>query len=78
MRILSSKKKNFNKILDSFLQLRKDKLKSNSVTVTNIIKDVKKNGDKALLKYEKKFNQNRIIKPSLKKYLKRFLNLIQK
>ena len=70
MKILSSKKKNFNKILDSFLQLRKDKLKSNNVTVTKIIKDVKKNGDNALLKYEKKFNQNRIIKPSLKKISK--------
>ena len=70
MRILSSKKKNFNKILDSFLQLRKDKLKLNNVTVSKIIKDVKKNGDNALLKYEKKFNQNRIIKPSLKKISK--------
>ena len=75
MKILSSKKKNFNKILDSFLQLRKDKLKSNNVTVTKIIKDVKKNGDNALLKYEKKFNQNRIIKPSLKKISKEISKL---
>ena len=29
-----------------------------------IIDDVKKNGDKALLKYEKKFNQNKIIVPT--------------
>jgi histidinol dehydrogenase len=43
---------------------RKRKVQSSSVSVTNIIKDVKKNGDKALLKYEKKFNKNSVIKPS--------------
>ena len=45
MRTLSSKKKNFNKVPEGFLQLRKDKLKSNNVIVTKIIKDVKKNGE---------------------------------
>ena len=43
---------------------RKRKVQSSSVSVTNIIKDVKKNGDKALLKYERKFNKNSVIKPS--------------
>ena len=43
---------------------RKRKVQSSSVSVTNIIKDVKKNGDKSLLKYEKKFNKNSVIKPS--------------
>ena len=43
---------------------RKRKVQSSSVSVTKIIKDVKKNGDKALLKYEKKFNKNSVIKPS--------------
>ena len=66
MKILNNKNKNFDKILDTFLSQRKAKFQINSVSVSKIINDVKKNGDKALLKYEKKFNQNRKIKPSLK------------
>ena len=66
MKILNNKNKNFDKILDTFLSQKKAKFQINSVSVSKIINDVKKNGDKALLKYEKKFNQNRKIKPSLK------------
>ncbi len=66
MKILNNKNKNFDKILDTFLSQRKAKFQINSVSVSKIINDVKKNGDKALLKYEKKFNQNRKIKPGLK------------
>ena len=51
MKILNSNSKNFDKNLDSFLLQRKKKVQSNSVSVTNIIKDVMNNGDKALLKY---------------------------
>ncbi|WP_440619360.1 histidinol dehydrogenase [Candidatus Pelagibacter sp. HIMB1493] len=64
MKVLDSSKKNFGKLLDNLLLHRKRKVQSSSVSVTNIIKDVKKNGDKALLKYEKKFNKNSVIKPS--------------
>ena len=64
MKVLDSSKKNFVKLLDNLLLQRKRKVQSSSVSVTNIIKDVKKNGDKALLKYEKKFNKNSVIKPS--------------
>ena len=56
--------------LDQLLAKRKKKLKLNTRLVTNIIKDVKKNGDKAILKYEKKFNKNKIIVPPKKKILK--------
>ena len=66
MKILSSNKKNFNKHLDAMLLKRKNKINSNPVSVSNIIQDVKKNGDKAVLKYEKKFNKNKIIKPNSK------------
>ena len=66
MKILNNKNKNFDKILDTFLSQKKAKFQINSVSVSKIINDVKKKGDKALLKYEKKFNQNRKIKPSLK------------
>ena len=64
MKVLDSSKKNFDKLLDNLLMQRKRKVQSSSVSVTNIIKNVKKNGDKALLKYEKKFNKNSVIKPS--------------
>jgi len=64
MKVLDNSKKNFDKLLDDLLIQRKRKVQSSSVSVTNIIKDVKKNGDKALLKYEKKFNENSVIKPS--------------
>ena len=46
MKILNSNTKNFDKNLDSLLLQRKKKVQSNSVSVSNIIKDVKKNGDK--------------------------------
>ena len=66
MKSLTVKSKNFYKSLESLLNQRRAKLKSSSVSVTNIIKDVKKNGDKALLKYEKKFNKNNVIVPTSK------------
>ena len=67
---ISSKNRNFDKILDNLLLQRRNKVKSESISVTNIIKDIKKNGDKALLKYEKKYNKNKIIKPNSKQILK--------
>tara|TARA_E500000331_G_C17198472_1_gene688198 strand:- start:133 stop:1419 length:1287 start_codon:yes stop_codon:yes gene_type:complete len=75
MKILNSTAKNFDKSLDSLLLERKKKLKLSSVSVSNIIKDVKKNGDKALLKYEKKFNKNKIIIPTNKQISKSIQSL---
>ena len=66
MKVLISKSKNFYKILDSLLSKRRKKIISDKVSVTKIINDVKNNGDKALIKYEKKFNKNNRIIPSLK------------
>ncbi len=77
MKTLNSKSKNFDKLLENLLLQRKKKIQSDSVSVTNIIKDVKKNGDKALLKYEKKFNQNNIIIPSSKQ-IKKSINSLDK
>ena len=77
MKILNSKSKNFDKLLDNLLLERKKKIQSDSVSVTNIIKDVKKNGDKALLKYEKRFNQNNVIIPSTKQ-IKKSINSLDK
>ena len=67
VKTLNSNTRNFDWELDKFLTNRKSQVKSNSVSVTRIINDVKKNGDKALLKYEKKFNNNSIIVPTSKK-----------
>ena len=58
MKILDSTNKSFIKKLDNLLKIRKDKIKNSSVSILGIINDVKKNGDKAVLKYEKKFNKN--------------------
>ncbi len=77
MKILNSKSKNFDKLLENLLLQREKKIQLNSVSVTNIIKDVKKNGDKALLKYEKRFNQNNIILPSSKQ-IKKSINSLDK
>ena len=66
MKILNSKIKNFDKILDGLLSKRKKKVQGNFISVNKIIEDVKKNGDKAILKYEKKFNKNNIIIPNSK------------
>ena len=78
MKIINSKNKNFDKLLENLLLQRKKKIQSDSVSVTNIIKDVKKNGDKALLKYEKRFNQNNIIIPSTKQIRKSINSLDKK
>jgi len=64
MKVLNSNSKNFDKSLNILLLRRKNKIQSNLISVTKIIKDVKKNGDKAILKYEKRFNKNNVIVPT--------------
>ena len=78
MKILNSNNKNFDKNLDNLLLQRKKKVQSNSVSVKSIVKDVKKNGDKALLKYEKRFNQNSTIVPTSKNISKSIISLDKK
>ena len=70
MNILDGQKNTFENRLIFLLSERKKKIRSNSASVTNIIKDVKKNGDKAIIKYEKKFNKNKTIIPSSSKIKK--------
>ena len=78
MRELNSEIKNFDLALEKLLLLRKNKVQSNTVSVSGIIKDVKKNGDKAVLKYEKKFNQNNVIVPTAQSIAKSIASLDQK
>ena len=78
MKILNGNSKNFDRVLDQLLLKRKNKVQSSSVSVLSIIKDVKKNGDKALIKYEKRFNKNSTIVPSLKQILNLIARLDKK
>ena len=56
LKFLDANKKNFSKKLESTLNMRKINQKNQSVSVKKIIEEVKKRGDKALIKYEKKFS----------------------
>ena len=78
MKILNSTNKNFSNSLNKLLLQRKKKVQSSSISVTSIIRDVKKNGDKALLKYEKKFNKNNVIVPTTKQINKSIKSLDKK
>ena len=78
MKILNSTNKNFNNSLNKLLLQRKKKVQSSSISVTSIVRDVKKNGDKALLKYEKKFNKNNVIVPTTKQINKSIKSLDKK
>ena len=78
MKILNCNNKNFNKNFNNLLLRRKRKVQFNSVSISSIIKDVRKNGDKALVKYEKKFNQNSTIIPSQKQITKSIKSLDKK
>ena len=78
MKILSTKKKGFDKYLNNLLDKRKKKIQLNPVSVIKIISDVKKNGDKAVLKYEIKFNNNKTIVPSKKQISKSIISLDKK
>ena len=66
MKILDSRKNFFYSELDKVLDRRKVVDKSTLKTVERIINDVRKNKDKALIRYEKRFNSNSRIIPSNK------------
>ncbi len=66
MKILDSNKKNFYKELDKIINKRKNIDISTLRTVEKIINNVRRNKDKALIYYEKKFNSNTKIIPNKK------------
>ena len=57
LKILKYNNKNSLKYLELFLNKRKLIQKEKSFIVSKILRDVKKNGDKAVLRYEKKFSK---------------------
>ena len=67
IKILDCKSKNYFSKLRLILNKRRSGNRKNTEKVFNIIKDIKKNKYRALLKYEKKFGNNKEIKLSKKK-----------
>jgi len=78
MRLISSSEKKFKNKLDKLLDTRRKKIKNSSLSVSSIINDVKFHGDSAILKYEKKFNKNKVIVPSNKQIKKTILKIEKK
>jgi len=64
IKTLDCKNSNYLSKLKLMLEKRRFGSKINTDIVIKIVKDVKKNKKKALLKYEKKFSKNNKIKPS--------------
>ena len=59
---LNSNKKNFLASLETIINKRRAQNPKNYLLVKKIIQDVKKNKDKALIKYEKKYSKKNKIK----------------
>jgi len=57
LKVLKFGNKNSLKVLKTFLEKRSTIQKNQTKVVNKIIQDVKKNGDKAVIKYEKKFSK---------------------
>ena len=75
IKILSCRDKNYLTKLKFFLNKRRSGKKEDTKIVIKILKDIKKNKTKALLKYEKKFSNNSEIKLSQKKINKEIKSL---
>ena len=67
IKILNCRKKNYHFELNKLLNKRLSGIKINSNVVKNIISDVRKNGDKALIKYEMRYAKNNEIISKKKK-----------
>ena len=57
LKLLKLNKKNSLNTLENILDKKKSTQKKNTIKVQQIISNVKKNGDKAVIKYEKKFSK---------------------
>ena len=60
LKLLNYNKKNSSNNLEAILNKRKNTQKNKTSVVKKIIFNVKKNGDKAVIKYEKKFSKIKI------------------
>jgi histidinol dehydrogenase len=75
IKVLNASKIFFTSSLEKLLLNRKKKIQYSRFSVYKIINDVKRNGDKAILKYEKRFSNNNIIIPNPKK-IKKIISLL--
>ena len=58
IRVLNCRNKNYKKKLVNFLEIRRLSKSIDTSVVPKILKDIKKNKLKAVIKYEKKFTKN--------------------
>ena len=63
---INCNKKNYLDNLTKFLDVRRSSRKPENKIISKILSDIKKNKNKSLIKYEKKFSKNSQIKPSIK------------
>ena len=75
IKIINCNKKNYLNNLTKFLDLRRSRKKNENKTISKILKDIKNNKNKSLLKYEKKFSKNSQIKPGIKQINKAIKSL---
>ena len=75
IKIINCKNKNYKNKLKFFLEKRRSGKIIDTSVVSKIIKDIKKNKLKALIKYEKKFSKNTKVKPTQKEINKSIKNL---
>ena len=75
IKVINCNKKNYLNNLIKFLDLRRSGKRIENKTISNILKDIKNNKNKSLLKYEKKFSKNSQIKPSIKQINKAIKSL---
>ena len=59
IKIINCNRNNYKKKLITLLEKRRSVKENVSKIVAKILKDIKKNGNKALLKYERKFSNTR-------------------
>ena len=75
IKIINCNKKNYLNILTKFLDLRRSEKKNENKIISKILKDIKNNKNKSLLKYEKKLSKNIQIKPGIKQINKAIKSL---
>ena len=66
IKVINCRSKNYKNKLKLFLDKRRSGKITDTSIVNKIIKDIKQNKLKALIKYEKKFSNNKKIKPTQK------------
>ena len=76
IKFFNFKKTNNFKALEKFLEKRRTGKNVDTSIVTKILNDVKKNKNRAVLKYEKKFSNNKILNPTKAEITKSIKSLI--